>query len=116
MLEPFAGAGRDENGSILYTVEDKELEGKHCFDDEVVQREYDNLKNKGEQWEVDEEDPDAFRLALMAELEENASGFDIEDFHKVLSKELGVFKDGEKYDFAADLKEAYKHSLKTSTE
>jgi hypothetical protein len=25
-MDPFAGAPRDENGSILYTVEDKELD------------------------------------------------------------------------------------------
>jgi hypothetical protein len=36
MLDPFAGAGRDENGSILYTVEDNELERTNCFNDEVI--------------------------------------------------------------------------------
>lgn len=52
----------------------------------------------------------------MNELEENNTGFNIADFHNELSKELGVFKEGEKYDFAKDLKDAYKISLKSDTE
>jgi hypothetical protein len=57
-MDPFLGAGRDEHGSILYTVEDKEIESMHCFNEERLQTEYNNIKGKGEQWEVDEEDAD----------------------------------------------------------
>jgi len=53
---------------------------------------------------------------LLQELDENKSIFKADDFEKILVKELGVFKDGEKYDFVKDLKDAYKNSLKTTTE
>jgi hypothetical protein len=42
--------------------------------------------------------------------------FSVEDFQKVLVKELGVFKEGEEYDYSKDMKHAYQNSLKTSTE
>ena len=116
LMDPFAGSSKDENGSIIYNVSDKELELNRVFDEEHLAQEYDKVKNLGEQWEVDEEDPDAFRLALMTELQTKTSGFDIEDFHKVLSKELGVFEQGEKYDYVKDMKHAYQNSLRTSTE
>ena len=52
----------------------------------------------------------------MAELEGNKTPFDIEKMHEQLNKELGVFKNGEKYDVVKDLKDAYADSLATSSE
>ena len=51
----------------------------------------------------------------MAELENDKAGINVEDFDRVLDKELGSFLDG-KYDYVRDLKDAYKASLKTTTE
>jgi DUF2075 family protein len=116
IIDPFAGAGRDEFGSIIYNVNDKELQSFGVENDEQLRAEWERLKAKNEVWETDEEDETAFRLALVKELEENTSVFKVEDFHDILNKELGVFKKGEQYDFSKDLKEAYKDSLKTSTE
>lgn len=116
IIDPFAGAGRDENGSIIYKVQEKELNSFGLDNEDQLRAEWERLKAKNEVWETDQEDETAFRLALVQELEENTSVFKVEDFHDVLNKELGVFKKGEKYDYAKDLKEAYKDSLKTSTE
>ena len=55
-------------------------------------------------------------MAVYKELDESATPFEVDKFHEILDKELGVFKDGQKYDFVKDLKEAYKDSLKTTTE
>jgi len=74
------------------------------------------LKTKSEVWDVDEEDEEAFRLAMLQELEEGYAGFKIEDFHAELDKELGVFKKDEKYSYVKDLKDAHAVTLKTSTE
>ena len=68
LMDPFAGSSKDENGTIIYNVSDRELELNRVFDEEHLAAEYEKVKNLGEQWEVDEEDPDAFRLALMTEL------------------------------------------------
>lgn len=49
------------------------------------------MKSKQDVWDMDAEDEESFRLAMLQELEEGTSGFNIEDFHKTLDKELGVF-------------------------
>lgn len=46
----------------------------------------------------------------MDDLEQN-SPFSIDEFNAVLDKEFSVFKDGDKYDFVKDLKEAFSGSL-----
>jgi hypothetical protein len=34
IIDPFAGASRDENGTILYTISEKEMESKNLNDEE----------------------------------------------------------------------------------
>lgn len=55
-------------------------------------------------------------MAVFKELDSSITPFDIEQFHQQLDSELGVFVNGEKYSFVKDLKEAYKDSLKTTSE
>jgi hypothetical protein len=50
------------------------------------------------------------------ELEEGVAGFQIEEFHNALDKELGIFGKNEKYSYVKDLKDAHTAALKTSTE
>ena len=73
------------------------------------------MKSKQDVWDMDAEDEDSFRLAMLQELEEGTSGFSIEAFHEVLDKELGVFQKN-KYDYVKDLKEAHQASLATNLE
>jgi hypothetical protein len=77
---------------------------------------YEKLKLKSEESEFDIEDEEEFHMAIYKELDGKASPFEVEKFHEQLDKELGVFKNGEKYDYVKDLKEAYKDSLKTTSE
>lgn len=42
---------------------------------------------------------------------EQVSPFSADEFEKILDKELSVFKEGEKYSYVKDLKEAFRHSL-----
>ena len=56
LFEPFAGAKKDENGTLLYTLEDKELADHHLDNDEELRKEFEKVKEKGEVWELDEED------------------------------------------------------------
>lgn len=114
VLDPFAGAPRDADGTILYSVTQKEMEA-YMPDEERLRAQFEVLNSKNEVWDVDEEEEDAFRLALVKELEDNNAGFSIEDFNKVLDKEFGVFHK-DKYDYVKDLKDAYKQSLSTTTE
>ena len=47
MIDPLAGAPRDQNGSVVYTVEDKELEGLlYHGNEEKLRAQYEALKNK----------------------------------------------------------------------
>lgn len=77
---------------------------------------YEKMKLKSEESEIDLEDEEELHQAVYKELDGEASPFEVENFHEQLNKELGVFKNGEKYDFVKDLKEAYKDSLKTTSE
>lgn len=116
-MDPFAHATRDENNAIVFTVSDKDIAHLNVNDDEVLKEEYDKIKSRNEVWDIDEEDEDAWRIALVEELEtERVGPFKKEDFDAVLDKELAIFNKGEKYDYVKDLKEAYKVSLATSTE
>lgn len=49
-------------------------------------------------------------MALLDELEQN-SPFNVDEFNEVLDKEFSIFKNGEKYDFVRDLKDAFASSL-----
>ena len=51
----------------------------------------------------------------MQEIEDEKSGINIDDFDKVMDKELGTFLNN-KYDYVRDLKDAYKNSLGQSSE
>lgn len=115
ILDPFAGAPRDEDGAVVYTVTDAELAPE--VDDVAHLKDlHQRMSAAAEVWDVDPEDEDAWRAALFDDLAAEKSPFKIEEFHAVLDKELAVFKKGEKYDFVKDLKDAYKDSLSTPLE
>ena len=92
-MDPLAGAHTDDDGALHYFLEDKEL--KYLDDENILRAQYERFKTASEVWDVDEEDEDAFRLAMLQELEEGKSGFQIDDFAAVLDKELGVFQKGD---------------------
>jgi hypothetical protein len=114
VMDPFAGAISDADGALHYTVEHKEL--KNVDDDKLLRAQFAELQGNNEVWDVDEEDEDAFRLAMLKELEEGTSGFSVDDFASIMDKELAVFQNGEKYSYVKDLKEAYRTSLSQTKE
>jgi hypothetical protein len=114
IMDPLAGATTDKDGALHYFLEDKEL--KALDNESSLRAQYEKFKSATEVWDVDEEDEDAFRLAMLQELEEGNSGFQIDDFAAILDKELGVFQKGEQYDYVKDLKDAYRNSLSQTTE
>ena len=114
IMDPLAGAHTDKDGALHYHVEDKEL--RFLNNEEVLRAQYEKFNSAAEVWDVDEQDEDAFRLAMLQELEEGKSGFKIDDFAAILDKELAVFQKDEKYDYVKDLKDAYRISLSQTTE
>ena len=80
MFEPFAGATKDEHGTLVYTLEEQELAEHHLNDDEKLRAEYEKAKEKVEAWELDEENEGARDKALLKELEEDRSQFSINEF------------------------------------
>ena len=114
-LDPFSGAGRDENGTIILEVNDKDLQHEGLDSEEGLRAEYANLNSKDDVWDVDAEDENQLRIDLLEELENGKTDFEIKNFEAILNKQLGIFPEG-KYDFVGDLKDAYKSSLSTSTE
>ena len=114
ILDPLGGSTTDEDGAVNYHVEDQEL--VNIENEEFLRRKYENYKKTAEVWDVDEEDDDSFKQALVQELEEGTTAFDINEFEAVLDKELSIFKKDEIYDYVKDLKDAYKNSLKMTRE
>ena len=110
MFDPLAGCERLPNGTIVYRVHDKEL-SIDTSDDTKLRAEWERLKlaNSGV-LEVSEEDMTELRGALLDEMEQN-SPFTEEEFSAVLDKEFSVFKNGEKYDFVRDMKDAFASGL-----
>ncbi len=79
--------------------------------DEKLRAEYERLKAANEgSLEVSEEEVDQLREALINDLETN-SPFTADEFQQVLDREFSVFKEGEKYDYVKDLKDAFAPAL-----
>ena len=60
--------------------------------------------------EASEDDINELRVALMEEMEQN-SPFKEEEFTDVLDQEFSVFKNGDKYDFVKDMRDAFAQGL-----
>lgn len=105
----------DDNGALIYKVEQKEVDGL-MLNEEELKAQFDRYKEANEVWEVDEEDEDAFRFALMQELQKDDAAFKLTDFEAVLDKELAIFTKGEKYSYVKDMKHAYKDTMAQTTE
>merc|ERR1712070_363390 len=118
IIDPLAGAPRDEDGAIVYTVTEDEMKQFSArYGEEDLKKEYEKLTAAADVWDVDPEDEDAWRAALLDDLVKGErTPFKVEEFQAVLDKELAVFKNGEKYDYVKDIKDAYKESLKAPLE
>lgn len=66
--------------------------------------------------DLDPEDEDAWREAVVEQLSDETSGIKLEKFHATLDKEFAVFLDTSKYDYIKDIKEGYRHGLNQSME
>lgn len=108
LFEPYAGAVRQPNGTNLVTLNDKDfrIEMKD-YDEDLLKAEFESVKDVNV-CDVDEEDQDAMRIALVEEIG------DLSDWNEVLSRELGRFKKGEEYDYVTDMRRAYATGLATS--
>lgn len=76
---------------------------------------YEKLKASSETGlEVSEDDENELRIALIDEMEQ-LSPFSADEFNEILDREFSVFKNGEKYDFVKDVRNAYAEGLKKTT-
>jgi len=81
-LDPFSGAGRDENGTIILAVTDKDIAHEGIDSEELLRAEYANLNSKDDVWDVDGEDENQIRIDLLEELENGKTDFEIKNFEK----------------------------------
>ena len=79
-LDPFSGAGRDENGTIILEVTDKDIAHEGVANDELLRAEWANLNSKDDVWDVDGEDENQIRIDLLEELENGKTDFEIKNF------------------------------------
>lgn len=110
MFEPLAGAKRNQDGTLVFTITDKDL--KYGLDENIMRGEFERA-NKYEPLPQEEWDISTLRMALYDELRENTTVAD--EWDKILNKELAAIKSGDKYDAVKDLSDAFAHGSKTST-
>jgi quinol monooxygenase YgiN/DNA-binding transcriptional MerR regulator len=109
IFDPLADAVRDEEGTLNYTVEDKEL--KMQLNEDRLRKLYNAYTNQEAIDGALDEDDEELRAALMEEAD--LENFPVDDWNDMLDRELSVFKNGEKYNFVKDLQDAYADGLKT---
>lgn len=84
---------------------------KNTFNEEKLREEFERNKNSDDQWEINEEEENAVRIALIQEFERNSPNT-MKEFHEILDEQFAIFKNHEKYDFVTDLHKGYSEALR----
>ena len=100
IFEPLAGAKTLENGTVFYEVTEEELAGR--LQEDKLRESYDKLKSLGP---IEGEDENEVRAAMFDQIQ--SAGYDIEEWDKILAREFNTFAEGEKYDYATDLRRTF---------
>ena len=108
IFEPLAGARKLDNGTLFYEISEKELQNE--LNETSLRSTFEKLRDM-EALEGDEEAD--IRLAMFDAME--SQGVDLEEWDKILARELNTFKDGEKYDYVTDLRRSFDEGVSTST-
>lgn len=76
-----------------------------------MRAEYERVKDLNESaLDVDESNLEELRVAVLQELERSAPKT-LDEFNELMDKEFSIFKEGDKYDYVKDLKNAYEGGL-----
>jgi len=69
IMDPLAGAHKDANGSLIHTISQADMEkfSPELLDEAAMREAYEKAKTKNDTWDVDEEDEEAYRQAIMEE-------------------------------------------------
>lgn len=110
MFEPLAGASRNQDGTMVYTIVDKDLQ--YGLDESIMRGEFDRA-NKYEPLPQEEWDISTLRMALYDELRENTTVAD--EWDQILIREFSAIKGNKKYSAVEDMSNAFAHGSKTST-
>ena len=110
VFEPLAGAKRNENGTLVYEVLDKEL--SYGLEEARLRSQFERAQNQSP-IEQTEEEAEELRIALMEEIQ--ANDLPLDEWNTYLDQELSVFKEGQNYDYVKDLQDGFSKGLQTST-
>ena len=108
IFDPLAGARRNENGTLVYEVVDKEVLNR--YSEEELRGQFERAINQTP-LEGSPEEMEALRIALLEEIQ--ANNLPLDQWNEMLDKELSIFKSDEKYDYVKDIQDAYAEGLKT---
>lgn len=100
VFDPMAGATKNEEGTLVYEMQDKEIAVK--LDEEVLRKQYEMFVNQDAIDGTLEEDDDDLTIAMTEEMA-NVEDVPIDEFNAYLDQEMSVFKEGERYDYVKDL-------------
>lgn len=115
IFEPLAFAHKNAEGTLEVEVTAEDVAHLELGNDARYEELFRKYAENREEYDKDELE-EADRLAALERLYSKTSDYDKDQMAKLLDKELGVFKKGEPYNYSKDLKEAFRRSLRTSTE
>jgi len=110
VFEPLAGATKDENGTTVYRMNEREV--NLGLTEEGMRKEFD-LRNNLESMDFGEVEGNDMRVIFFEQMEQD-SPFNENDWSAIISKEFNVFQEGEKYDYVKDMRHAYSEGLSKS--
>ena len=108
IFEPLAGARKLDNGTLFYEISEKELQNE--LNETSLRSTFEKLRDMDA---LEGEEEADIRLAMFDAIE--SQGVDLEEWDKILARELNTFKDGEKYDYVTDLRRSFDEGVSTST-
>ena len=110
IFDPFVGTKKLENGAYFFEVQDADLKYE-LGNDEHLRSEYERLKEVNENpLLVEESDMEELRAAVLQQFERVAPQT-LDEFNDIMDKEFSVFKEGQKYEFVRDIRDAFADGL-----
>lgn len=106
----MAGARKDENGTVVYKVSDKEV--NFGFEPADLQKEFE-IRNNLEAIDFGDAEGTDLRVLFLEEMQKDEA-IDENRWNEIIDKELSIFKEGEKYDYVRDMRSAYAPALEKS--
>lgn len=78
-MDPFFGSGKDEKGTIVVNLDDRDLAHFRLNEVDRVKAEFAALREKAQPWELND-DENVARMQLLQEIEAQNLGYNLDEW------------------------------------